>query len=41
MSQHGPENDDWRRDYDDGAKAMPLHTHEILDKDTPTYSSSN
>ena len=41
MSQHGSENNGWRRDYDDGAKDMPLHTHEILDKDTPTYSSSN
>ena len=42
MSQHGSENNGWRRDYDDGTKTMPpLHTHEILDKDTPTYSSSN
>ena len=41
MSQHGPENNDWTRDYNNGTEAIPLHTHEILDKDTPTYSSSN
>ena len=39
MSRHGPENNDWRRDYNDGT--VPPSTHEILDKDTPTYSSTN
>ena len=38
-SRHGLENNDWRHDYNNGA--IPLHTHEILDKDTPTYSSTD